>query len=113
MVRNGVMVDTAARTASRDGRPLELSRKELAVLEVLASADGAVVSNDDLIERVWEAGASYQTNAVRITLSKLRKKLGQPAVIFTVPGAGYRLPVHGSLGDGTVQRPDDDTTDRR
>jgi DNA-binding response OmpR family regulator len=95
LVAGGVELNTASRSASRNGQVLELSRKELAVLEVLMSAAGAVVSNEDLIERVWEAGTSYRTNAVRITLSKLRKKLGEPGVIETVPGLGYRV------GDGS------------
>ncbi|GGO47208.1 MULTISPECIES: response regulator transcription factor [Streptomyces] len=89
--RAGVVLDTARRQASRDGRHLSLSRKEFAVLEALLRADGAVVSGDDLIEQVWEEDTSYRTNAVRVTLSKLRAKLGEPAVVETVPGAGYRI----------------------
>ncbi|MFG2140315.1 response regulator transcription factor [Streptomyces sp. NPDC048650] len=90
----GVGVDTVRRHAVRDGRPLPLSRNEFAVLEVLLRADGAVVSDDDLIEEVWEEHTSYRTNAVRVTLSTLRAKLGEPPVIETVPGDGYRM------GDG-------------
>ncbi|MEV7617492.1 response regulator transcription factor [Streptomyces sp. NPDC089799] len=89
--RAGIAVDTAARSAARDGRRLALSRKEFAVLEALLRADGAVVSNEDLIEQVWEQDTSYRTNAVRVTLSKLRAKLGEPQLIETVPGAGYRM----------------------
>lgn len=89
--RGEVAVDTVARSATRAGRQLQLSPKEFAVLEALARADGGVVSNEDLIEQVWESGTSYDTNAVRITMSKLRKKLGEPAVIETVPAVGYRL----------------------
>ncbi|KIZ19484.1 response regulator transcription factor [Streptomyces natalensis] len=89
--RGGVSVDTVRRLALRDGRPLPLSRTEFAVLEVLLRAEGAVVSGDDLIEEVWEEQTSYRTNAVRVTLSKLRAKLGDPPVIETVPGAGYRM----------------------
>ncbi|MFD8543685.1 response regulator transcription factor [Streptomyces sp. NPDC059649] len=89
--RAGVTVDTARRLALRDGRPLPLSRKEFGVLEVLLRAQGAVVSGDDLIEEVWEEHTSYRTNAVRVTLSELRAKLGDPPVIETVPGVGYRL----------------------
>ncbi|MFD5703027.1 response regulator transcription factor [Streptomyces lasiicapitis] len=89
--RAGVVLDTARRQASRDGRHLSLSRKEFAVLEALLRADGAVVSGEDLIEQVWEEDTSYRTNAVRVTLSKLRAKLGEPAVVETVPGAGYRI----------------------
>jgi DNA-binding response OmpR family regulator len=102
VVRDNVVLDTVARVASRDGHQLDLSRKEFAVLEALACADGAVVSNDDLIEGVWEEGTSYKTNAVRITLSKLRKKLGEPGVIETVPGVGYRIPMDVSPGIAVV-----------
>lgn len=91
IVRHGITLNTAARSASRRGCELSLSPEEFAVLEVLFQANGAVVSNDDLIEGVWETGTSYGTNAVRITLSKLRKKLGEPAVIETVSSAGYRV----------------------
>ncbi|MFJ6985875.1 MULTISPECIES: response regulator transcription factor [unclassified Streptomyces] len=92
--RAGLSLDTARRQVCRDGRYLSLSRKEFAVLETLLRAEGAVVSGDDLIEEVWEEDTSYRTNAVRVTLSKLRTKLGAPPVIETVPGAGYRI------GDG-------------
>ncbi|MGW6309629.1 response regulator transcription factor, partial [Streptomyces niveus] len=89
--RAGLTLDTARRQVCRDGRYLSLSRKEFAVLETLLRAEGAVVSGDDLIEEVWEEDTSYRTNAVRVTLSKLRAKLGAPTVIETVPGAGYRI----------------------
>lgn len=89
--RAGLVLDTARRQASRDGRHLALSRKEFAVLEALLRAEGAVVSGEDLIEQVWEEDTSYRTNAVRVTLSKLRTKLGEPPVVETVPGAGYRI----------------------
>ncbi|MEU6991508.1 response regulator transcription factor [Streptomyces sp. NPDC046465] len=89
--RAGLVLDTARRQASREGRHLSLSRKEFAVLEALLRADGAVVSGEDLIEQVWEEDTSYRTNAVRVTLSKLRAKLGEPPVVETVPGAGYRI----------------------
>ncbi|MEU9862991.1 response regulator transcription factor [Streptomyces sp. NPDC047971] len=89
--RAGIELDTARRQASRDGRHLQLSRKEFAVLEALLRAEGAVVSGEDLIEQVWEEHTSYRTNAVRVTLSKLRAKLGEPPVVETVPGAGYRI----------------------
>ncbi|MGW1074476.1 response regulator transcription factor [Streptomyces sp. NPDC002537] len=89
--RAGITLDTARRQAFRDGRYLALSSKEFGVLEALMRADGAVVSGDDLIEQVWEEGTSYRTNAVRVTLSKLRAKLGEPPVITTVPGHGYRV----------------------
>ncbi|MFE7528592.1 response regulator transcription factor [Kitasatospora sp. NPDC057542] len=89
--RAGVTLDTARRQALRDGRYLALSRKEFGVLEVLMRAEGAVVSGDDLIEQVWEENSGYRANAVRVTLSKLRAKLGEPQVIDTVPGHGYRI----------------------
>lgn len=89
--RAGLVLDTARRQASREGRHLTLSRKEFAVLEALLRAEGAVVSGDDLIEQVWEEDTSYRTNAVRVTLSKLRTKLGDPPVVETVPGSGYRI----------------------
>lgn len=89
--RAGIVLDTARRQASRDGRHLQLSRKEFAVLEALLRAEGAVVSGEDLIEQVWEEHTSYRTNAVRVTLSKLRAKLGDPPVVETVPGSGYRI----------------------
>ncbi|GCB94744.1 DNA-binding response regulator [Streptomyces noursei] len=89
--RAGIALDSARRQASRDGRHLPLSRKEFGILEVLMRAEGAVVSGDDLIEQVWEENTSYRTNAVRVALSKLRAKLGEPQVIETVPGHGYRI----------------------
>jgi DNA-binding response OmpR family regulator len=89
--RAGIVLDTARRQADRNGRPLHLSRKEFAVLEALLRADGAVVSGEDLIEQVWEEHTSYRTNAVRVTLSKLRAKLDHPPVVETVPGVGYRI----------------------
>ncbi|GLX18737.1 response regulator transcription factor [Streptomyces lavendulae] len=93
--RAGIALDTARRAASRDGHRLALSRKEFAVLEALLRAEGAVLSSDDLIERVWEEDTGYRTNAVRVTLSKLRAKLGEPPLIETVPGEGYRIAAAG------------------
>ncbi|WP_137875441.1 response regulator transcription factor [Rhodococcus sp. Q] len=88
---DGVVLDGPRRQAYRDGRPLELSPKEFAVLETLMQADGVVVGTDDLIERVWEEHTSYHSNVVRVTVSKLRAKLGVPSVIETVSGSGYRM----------------------
>ena len=90
--RNGVAVDPARRVASRDGRFLRLTNKELAVLEVLLSADGAVVSAEELLERAWDEHADPFTNAVRVMMVKLRRKLGKPPLIETIPGAGYQIP---------------------
>ncbi len=90
--RRGVTVDPARRVASRDGLFLRLTNKELAVLEVLLSADGAVVSAEELLERAWDEHADPFTNAVRVTMVKLRRKLGNPPLVETVAGAGYRIP---------------------
>ena len=90
--RDGLTLDPARRVASRDGRFLRLTNKELAVLEVLLCADGAVVSSEELLERAWDEHADPFTNAVRVMMVKLRRKLGNPPLIETVPGAGYRIP---------------------
>ena len=90
--RGGLSLDPARRVASRDGRFLRLTNKELAVLEVLLCADGALVSAEQLLERAWDEHADPFTNAVRVMMVKLRRKLGNPPVIETVPGAGYRIP---------------------
>ena len=88
---DGLFVDSARRTASRGGRDLALARKELGVLEVLLQADGAVVSSEELLERVWDEFADPFTTTVRVTVMTLRKKLGEPQLIHTVVGSGYRL----------------------
>jgi len=84
-------VDTAQRRAWRAGRPLELSPKEFGVLELLAAAQGRAVSAEELLERVWDEFADPFTTAVKITISRLRAKLGDPPLIETVPKAGYRI----------------------
>jgi DNA-binding response OmpR family regulator len=84
-------LDAHRREATRAGRPLMLTNKELGVLEVLMTAHGGVVSTEELLERVWDANADPFTNTVRVTLTNLRRKLGDPPVIETVIGAGYRL----------------------
>jgi DNA-binding response OmpR family regulator len=89
--RAGITLDTSYRQAIRDGRTLALSRKEYAVLEVLMRAQGAVVSTEELLERAWDEHIDPFTTAVKVTMSKLRAKLGDPPVIVTVPGSGYRL----------------------
>ena len=89
--RAGITLDPARRTADRDGRPLQLTRKDFAVLEILLAAEGAVVSAEELLERAWDENADPFTNAVRITMGTLRRKLGEPPLIHTVLGAGYRL----------------------
>jgi two-component system response regulator VanR len=75
----------------REGRYVPLTRKQFAVLEVLIAADGGVVSAEQLLARAWDENADPFTNAVRITISTLRKRLGEPWVIHTVPGVGYRI----------------------
>lgn len=91
LARQGVQLDPAHRRVTRDGRTIRLTPKEFAVLEVLLRAQGAVVSSEQLLERAWDEHADPFTNAVRVALSKLRSKLGEPPVIETVPGAGYRI----------------------
>jgi DNA-binding response OmpR family regulator len=86
-----VELDPLRRTATRAGRDLGLSPKEFGVLEALLSADGGVVGPEELLERVWDANVDPFTNTVRMTVMKLRRKLGEPAVVQTVPGAGYRV----------------------
>jgi two-component system, OmpR family, response regulator VanR len=89
--RGDLELDAARRTVRRAGRDLELTPKEFGVLEVLLRADGAVVSPEQLLESVWDANVDPFTNTVRMTVMKLRRKLGDPPVIETLAGAGYRL----------------------
>jgi DNA-binding response OmpR family regulator len=89
--RGELTLDRGRRQARRAGRELSLTRKELGVLEVLLEADGAVVSAEELLERVWDENADPFTRTVVVTLTRLRRKLGEPEVIETVVGAGYRL----------------------
>jgi DNA-binding response OmpR family regulator len=92
LLRHGdVVVDTARRTAHRDGRPLDLAPKEFGVLEVLLAADGRAVSAEELLERVWDEATDPFTNTVKTTINRLRAKLGSPPVIETVPRGGYRI----------------------
>lgn len=86
-----IFLEPARRVAQRGGRELGLTRKEFGVLEVLLAAQGRVVSAEELLERVWDEHADPFTNAVRITIMTLRRKLGEPAVIETVIGVGYRI----------------------
>ena len=87
----GLRVDPFRREVHRDGRYVALTRKQFAVLDVLVAADGGVVSAEDLLARAWDENADPFTNAVRITVSALRKRLGEPWLIATVPGVGYRI----------------------
>ncbi|TDC72775.1 response regulator transcription factor [Micromonospora sp. KC606] len=92
VLRHGdVVLDTARRRAYRGDRPLELTPKEFGVLEVLLAAQGRTVSAEELLERVWDEYADPFTNAVKITMSRLRGKLGDPPVIETVAKSGYQI----------------------
>jgi two-component system response regulator VanR len=87
----GLRLDPFRREVHRDGRYVALTRKQFAVLEVLVAAEGGVVSAEDLLARAWDENADPFTNAVRITVSALRKRLGEPGIIATVAGVGYRI----------------------
>jgi DNA-binding response OmpR family regulator len=87
----GVMLDPGRRAATRYGKSLELGPKELAVLELLMAAGGRVVSAEELLERAWDEMADPFSTAVKVTVSRLRRKLGDPPVIETVTQAGYRI----------------------
>src|SRR6201985_1355432 len=87
----GLRLDPFRREVFRDGHYVALTRKQFAVLEVRAEAEGGVFSAEELLERAGDENAAPFTNAVRITVSGLRKRLGEPAMIVTVPGVGYRL----------------------
>src|SRR3954469_16427244 len=87
----GLRLDPFRREVSRNGSHVALTRKQFAVLEVLVAAEGGVVSAEELLERAWDENADPFTNAVRITISALRKRLGEPWVIATVTGVGYRI----------------------
>jgi two-component system response regulator VanR len=87
----GLRLDPFRREVFRDDRYVALPRKQFAVLQVLLEAQGGVVSAERLLEQAWDENADPFTNAVRITISGLRKNLGKPWLIHTVPGAGYRI----------------------
>src|SRR5881227_3497807 len=87
----GLRLDPFRREVYRDGRYVALTRKQFAVLEVLVAAEGGVVSAEELLAQAWDENADPFTNAVRITVSGLRKRLGEPWIIATVAGAGYRI----------------------
>jgi two-component system, OmpR family, response regulator VanR len=87
----GLRLDPFRREVYRDGRYVALTRKQFAVLEVLVAAEGGAVSAEELLARAWDENADPFTNAVRITVSALRKRLGEPGIIATVAGVGYRI----------------------
>jgi DNA-binding response OmpR family regulator len=88
-----LVVDTAKRRASRGDRPLELSPKEFGVLELLLASGGRSVSAEELLERVWDEFTDPFTNAIAVTISRLRAKLGEPPMIETVSRSGYRIEI--------------------
>ena len=87
----GIELDPQRRTVTRDGRLLDLSVKEFGVLEALLRATPAFLSAEDLLEQVWDENADPFTNTVTVTIGRLRRKLGDPPVITTTPGVGYRI----------------------
>ena len=87
----GLRLDPARREVTRDGNAVTLSPKEFAVLEVLMRAGGTAVTAEQLLEKAWDENADPFTNVVRVTVMTLRKRLGEPQVVLTVPGAGYRI----------------------
>ncbi|GGO26351.1 transcriptional regulatory protein CutR [Microbispora rosea subsp. aerata] len=89
--RAGIRLDPGRRQVTRDGAEVHLTKKEFAVLEELMRAEGAVVSQEDLLDKAWDENIDPFTNVVRVTMMTLRKKLGDPPIIETVPGVGYRL----------------------
>jgi DNA-binding response OmpR family regulator len=91
LVHGELRLDPAHRTVTRSGQPVALSDKEFGVLEHLLRAQGTIVSSEQLLEGVWDEAANPFTNAVRMTISRLRAKLGDPPVIETVPPVGYRI----------------------
>jgi DNA-binding response OmpR family regulator len=87
----GIELDTLQHTANRDGRPLDLSVNEFGVLEALLRASPTHLRAEDLLEQVWDEHADPFTNAVTVTISRLRRKLGNPPLITTTPRVGYRI----------------------
>jgi DNA-binding response OmpR family regulator len=90
--RAGIRLDPHRREVYRDGRYVPLSRKVFAVLAELLRAEGVPVSAEQLLEKAWDENADPFTNAVRMTILKLRRKLGEPSVLLTDAGVGYRIP---------------------
>jgi DNA-binding response OmpR family regulator len=91
LTRDDLTLDPARHVAQRSGRDLNLTKKEFGVLEVLLSAEGRVVSAEELLEKAWDENADPFTNVVRVTIMTLRRKLGDPPLIETVAGVGYKI----------------------
>src|SRR3954452_14459718 len=100
----GLRLDPFRREVYRHGRYVALTRKQFAVLEVLVAAEGGVVGAEELLERAWDENADPFTNAVRITVSGLRKRLGEPWIIATVAGVGYRISTESDAGREAGER---------
>ena len=96
----GLRLDPFRREVYRDGRYVALTCNQFAVLEVLVAAEGGAISAEELLERAWDENADPFTNAVRIIVSALRKRLGEPWLIATVPGVGYRIDTAPGTGHG-------------
>ncbi|ACZ22437.1 response regulator with CheY-like receiver domain and winged-helix DNA-binding domain [Sanguibacter keddieii DSM 10542] len=89
--RSGLRLDPARREVVRDGQQIVLSKKEFGVLEELMRADGAVVSAETLLEKVWDENIDPFTGVVRFVIKQVRRKLGEPGLVETVIGSGYRV----------------------
>jgi DNA-binding response OmpR family regulator len=89
--RGDLFIDAARHEVSRGERAITLTRKEIGVLRVLVEADGVVVSAEELLDRVWDEHTDPFTNTVRVTIANLRRKVGEPVLIETVIGSGYRI----------------------
>jgi DNA-binding response OmpR family regulator len=92
LARSGIRLDPARQLVHRDERMVALTNREFAVLAELLRADGAVVTTERLLEKAWDEHIDPLTNVVRVTMMRLRRKLGDPPVVENVPGVGYRLP---------------------
>ena len=99
-----LVLDPAKRTVTRSGRQVDLTRKEFGILETLLAAQGAVISSEELLDRVWDEHADPFTTTVRVTMMTLRRKLGEPALIDTVVGSGYRIDPASLAQGATVRR---------
>jgi DNA-binding response OmpR family regulator len=108
LVVGDVSLDPARRVAERGGRDLGLTKKEFGLLEVLLAAEGRVVSAEELLEKVWDENTDPFTNVVRVTIMTLRRKLGDPPIIDTIQGVGYR--VEGGTAVGTGNDAEDETS---
>lgn len=91
LTHGDLTMDTLRRTVHRAGHPITLTAKEFTLLQVLLTADGAVLSQEQLLERAWDEHADPFTNTVRVTVNRLRRKLGPPELVETVVGSGYRI----------------------